>query len=273
MTLPNGPARRIASTIRSVWFLSFVLGVGPAASFGDSAVADLIVLNESGGLVGGRRQQVKVLQLTENNAAKFWVEDSDDNLFEVRTGTVDTHRLFTDAEQATRIPIETAGDPSPRPPDLLPEYYPPQTALRIRIARRDWTWSGRAEDLPAQCRQLLFKLRALPQTLHLHQPVSPERFLRCELLTTNTIPYLREADLIRDLSTEELASRPLLREAVHLETALLPIDRNADPLADLRRPRSGPTRAYIVVVGQCYLLRLLTYNPITGQVPGKETTK
>ena len=240
---------------------------------GMAMAANFIGLSESSGLVGGRGEQIQILQVTDDDSAKFWVEDSDDSLLDLRIGSVETKALFLAAEQALAVPIPPVSNCNQRPQGLLPEYYPPRTALRIRIGDRDWSWSGNVDGLPVVWQSFLAKLHVLPSALPHSQSPTASRFLRCEQLTPNELPHLRAAELIHELTPADLATPPVIQEAIRQGTALLPTPSGVDILAGVRQPRSAPSRAYVVMADQCYFLRILTYKPTTGRTPEKETGK
>jgi hypothetical protein len=102
------------------------------------------------------------------------------------------------------------------------------------------------------------------------EAAAPGRYLRCEELAGDVVHFMREARLIQDLSLTELSARPLVRDAIGRQPALLAVPSQIDPLNGLRQPNGDSTCTHVAVQGQCYMIRLLTYNPIAGQRPEKE---
>jgi len=252
----------------------FVLLAWLAPAVGADA-PDFILLSMSGGLVGGQTEQSRVFYVERTGTVQSWTETSDDRLLELHTGAAEPNRLFETAERAFQVPAESPPAPPPGPEKALelPEYFPPRVLLQVRLNGREASWIGAKDTAPAAWRELLGQLLAWRDGDATLKRAAPGRYLRAELLSANVVEFMREAKLIQDLSPDELATRPWIQEAIARPHALRALGTQDNPFAGLRQPKGDPARAHIAVNAQCYLLRLLTYNPTPGQAPGKETSK
>jgi hypothetical protein len=272
VSVPVFPGSQIGLA-RVVVHVAVMILLVSTTTAGEAARPNFILMSQSGGLVGGKTEKTQVLLIEHSGDAQAWVETSDDQLLYLKTGRTDPRALFESASQIFNCAAEAAPSNAAPGPDLLPEYFPPRLLVRVRLDGQEKSWLGGKESVPTAWRDLAAQLLAFHESGKPLEPAPPGRYLRCEELTGDVVRFMREAGLIQDLGPAELSARPLVRDVISRQPTVLAVPGQTDPLDGLRKPKGDSTRTHLAVQGHCYLIRVLTYNPIAGQAPGKETPK
>jgi hypothetical protein len=221
--LSAGPMESPATVLTPDLSAEPTVAISPTAVDTDSEVTQVnvchVLIAEYEEQLGGMPALLEAIYIAEDGTVQQTRERSDDTILGLREGRVDTSNVFQSLHD---IELPLPPDEYAEPDEhgvVLPEYAGP--TLLVEVAFCDASsrqWIGSPDAAPYLLQQLVLNAKALVQTLPSQSVVPERKYIRSQLRRPYEIEHI--PSVVR-VTREQLASDPLLREAITHERRLV----------------------------------------------------
>lgn len=210
--------------------------------------------------LGGSETSLSTTYLGADGFIQTSTETNNDKILELHEGSTDADSLFTQVQNISltaKSAFKSTATPRSGDSNIVTEYYAPSLSIRWGscddglVEER----SGPIEGAPSEVAELVAELAELAAQTSLAEQ-STGRYLRAQHLSTQAVSQMKEADIIRTVTAEELEGDELLKMVIENPYRLVEVSESSDSDAADTTFQTGRS-LNVLFEGQGYQIRQL----------------
>lgn len=222
----------------------------------DVGICHVFVI-ESEEQLGGMPFLIDIIYAGNDGLIQVTQERSDDTILSLGQQKLDVKDFLEVVSSVTPLPSVDQSTTSSGT-TVLPEHFGP--TLHVEIGLCDGTsdkWSGEPTNLPHSVARIVEHARELGQIIEPETLEPGQRYVRSQTLSASKAEQLRRANLVIDVTADQIEQNRTLEEAITYERRLIKVEEDQTLYHDIPLSFTQGRSAHIAYTQQVFQIRHL----------------